>query len=101
MGQCNMRKKTMDDEPQPAPAPLSAIVLSPEHLPIVAPADHVLGFLRAERARLEGELRYVTLSAARAEAELAAFLARGYDVDLVHDSWQLDAVAGVLRRTGV
>lgn len=64
-------------------------------LPQIARQQHALEWLQRERARLQGELAYITQASERAEGELLSFLNRVYAID-PKDLMSIDADRGVI-----
>lgn len=73
------------------------IPLTSEHRPAIARLTHVCEWTRDELARLQAELAVVAGQHQRAQAHLAALIARAHGVDILHEpGWTVDAEAGTL-----
>ena len=84
----------MADTSQPQ---VQNIIIAPEHRPAIARLTHVCEWTQSEVARLQAEMRYATEQAQRAQASLAALVARTHGVDILHEpGWTIDAEAGTL-----
>lgn len=77
---------------------MAEIAIQPEHQAQLARMQHVLEWLQAERARIEGEYTHVLRQGQQAQAQLGAFLEQAYGL-AAHalTGVMLDVEHGVIR----